>query len=93
LTEIQLIQLHMAGSSFSYDYGLGDILQFILIQGGKLERCLGTIYGYLVLASPILIPKVTSLPFESKTLRLATKSTPLILRFNLRHIVFRIHLF
>jgi hypothetical protein len=40
----------MVGDSFSYDYRLGNILQFIPIRGGKLERHLGTIYGYLVLA-------------------------------------------
>jgi hypothetical protein len=77
----------MVGSSFSYDYRFGDILQFIPTQGGKLERRLAIIYGYLVLDSPILIPKVTSMPFESKTIRLATKSAPLILRFNLWHII------
>jgi hypothetical protein len=33
------------------------------------------------------------MPLESKTMRLATKYTPLILRFNLRHIVFQVHLF
>jgi hypothetical protein len=40
----------MVGSSFRYDYKFGDVIQFIPIQGGKLERCLGTVYGYLVLA-------------------------------------------
>jgi hypothetical protein len=50
MTNIQLIQLHLVGSSFSKDYRLCDIFQFIPIQGGKLERRLGTIYVYLLLA-------------------------------------------
>jgi hypothetical protein len=32
LTDIQLIQLHMVGSSFSYDYRLGDILISFLFR-------------------------------------------------------------
>jgi hypothetical protein len=47
---IQLTQIHTVGSSFRSDYMLYDILQFIPIQGGKLVRLLGTVYGYLVLA-------------------------------------------
>jgi hypothetical protein len=46
---------------------------------------------YACLTNPI--SRVTSMSFESKTIRLETKSTPLISRFHLRHIVFRIHLF
>jgi hypothetical protein len=31
------------------------------------------------------IPRMTSMPFDSKIMRLVTKSTPLILRFNFGH--------
>jgi hypothetical protein len=41
---------------------------------------------YACFTSPI--PRVTYVPFDSKRIRLASKSTPLILRFNLRHSVF-----
>jgi hypothetical protein len=87
LTDIQLIQLHMVGSSFSDDYRLGDILQFIPIRGGKLYGLIGTSMGTLCLLNQS-ISRMTAMPFESKTIRLVTKSTPLILRFNLCHSVF-----
>jgi hypothetical protein len=76
LTDIQLIQLHMVGSSFSDDYILGDILQFIPIRGGKLYGPLRTSMGTLCFLNQS-IPRMTSMPFESKTIRLVTKSTPL----------------
>jgi hypothetical protein len=47
LTITQLIQLHLVGSSFSYDYGLCDIFQFIPIRGGKLYGLLSTSMGTL----------------------------------------------
>jgi hypothetical protein len=92
LIGIQLIQLHTVDTSFSDDYRLGDILQFITIQGGKLYGLLSTSTGTLCLLNQSIL-RMTSMPFESKRIRLATKSTLLILRFNLWHIVFRIHLF
>jgi hypothetical protein len=92
MTDIQLIQIHTAGSSLSVDYRLGDILQFIPIRGGKLYGLLSTSMGTLCLLNQSF-SRMTSMPFESKTIRLATKSTPLILRLNLWHIVFRICLF
>jgi hypothetical protein len=49
LTDTQLIQLHLVGSSFSYDYGLYDIFQFIPIRGGKLYGLLSTSMGTLCL--------------------------------------------
>jgi hypothetical protein len=49
LTDTQLIQLHLVGSSFSYDYGLCDIFQFIPIRGGKLYGLLSTSMGTLCL--------------------------------------------
>jgi hypothetical protein len=67
LTDIQLIQLHTVGSSFS------DILQLIPIQGGKLYGLLSTSMGTLFLLNQS-IPRMTPVPFESKTIRLATKS-------------------
>jgi hypothetical protein len=36
LIDTQLIQFHLVGSSFSNDYRLCDIFQFIPIRGGKL---------------------------------------------------------
>jgi hypothetical protein len=45
---------------------------------------------YACLTNPI--SRVTSRPFDSKRIRLATKSTPLILRFTLWHIIFRMRL-
>jgi hypothetical protein len=93
LTDIQLIQLHTVGSSFILDYRLGNILQFIPIRDGKLYGPLSTSMGTLCLLNQS-IPRMTAMPFEFKTIRLVTKSTPpLILRFNLWHIVFRIHIF
>jgi hypothetical protein len=76
LTDIQLIQLHMVGSSFRDDYRLGDILQFIHIRGGKLYGLLSTSMGNLCLLNQS-ITRMTLMPFESKTIRLMTKSTPL----------------
>jgi hypothetical protein len=76
LTDIQLIQLHMVGSSFINDYRLGDILQFIPIRGGKLYGPLSTSMDTLCLFNQS-IPRMTSIPFESKTIRPVIKSTPL----------------
>jgi hypothetical protein len=76
LTGIQLIQLHMVGSSFSDDYRLGDILQFIPIRGGKLYGLICTSMGTLCLLNQS-ISRMIAMPFESKTIRLVTKSTPL----------------
>jgi hypothetical protein len=39
----------MVGSNFSYDYRLGDILQFIPIGGGKLYGLFSTSIGTLCL--------------------------------------------
>jgi hypothetical protein len=39
----------MVDSSFSYDYMLGNILQFIPIRGGKLYGLLSTFMGNLCL--------------------------------------------
>jgi hypothetical protein len=75
LTGVQLIQLHTVGNSFSWDYRFCDILQFIPIRGGKLYGLLGTFMGALFLLNQS-IPRMTSVPFESKTIRLPTKSTP-----------------
>jgi hypothetical protein len=49
LTDTQLIQLHLVGSSFSDDYRLCDIFQFIPIRGGKLYGLLNTSRGTLCL--------------------------------------------
>jgi hypothetical protein len=49
VTNTQLIQLHLVGSSFSDDYRLYDIFQFIPIQGGKLYGLLNTSMGTLCL--------------------------------------------
>jgi hypothetical protein len=76
LINIQLIRLHTVGSSFSDDYKLGDILQFIPIRDGKLYGLLSTSMATLCLLNQS-IPRMTSMPSESKTIRLATKSTPL----------------
>jgi hypothetical protein len=70
-----LIQLHTVGSSFSGHYRLCDIFQFIPIQDGKLYGLLSTFMGTLCLLNQS-IPRMTSMPFESKTIRLAIKSTP-----------------
>jgi hypothetical protein len=76
LTDIQLIQLHTVGSSFSNDYRLGDILQFIPIRVGKVYGLLSTSMGTLCLLNQS-IPRMTSMLFESKTIGLVIKSTPL----------------
>jgi hypothetical protein len=76
LTDIQMIQLHTIGSSFRDDYKLGDILQFIPIQGGMLYRLLSTSMGTLCLLNQS-IQRMKSMPIEAKPIRLATKSTPL----------------
>jgi hypothetical protein len=47
LTDTQLIQLHLVGNSFSYDYGLCDIFQFTPIRSGKL-------YGHLSMSMSTL---------------------------------------
>jgi hypothetical protein len=75
LTNIQLIQLHMVSSSFSDDYRLDDILQFITIRGGKLYGLHSTFIGTMCMLNQS-IPRMTPMPFQSKTIRLATKSTP-----------------
>jgi hypothetical protein len=75
LTDSQVIQLHTVGRSFSDDYRLGDILQFISIRGGKLYGLLSTSKGTLCLLNQSIL-RMTSMSFESKTIRLATKSTP-----------------
>jgi hypothetical protein len=49
LTDTQLIQLHLVGSSFSDDYRLCDIFQFTPIQGGKLYGLLNMSIGTLCL--------------------------------------------
>jgi hypothetical protein len=49
LTDTQLIQLHLFGSSFSDDYRLCDTFQFISIRGGKLYGLLSTSIGTLCL--------------------------------------------
>jgi hypothetical protein len=49
LTDTQLIQHHLVGSSFSDDYMLCDIFQFIPIRGGKLYGLLSTSMGTLCL--------------------------------------------
>jgi hypothetical protein len=49
VTNTQLIQLHLVGSSFSDDYRLYDIFQFIPIQGGKPYGLLNTSMGTLCL--------------------------------------------
>jgi hypothetical protein len=49
LTNTQLIQLHLVGSSFSDDYRLCDIFQFIPIRGGKLYGLLSMSMGTLCL--------------------------------------------
>jgi hypothetical protein len=48
-TDTQLIQLHLVGSSFSDDYKLCDIFQFIPIRGGKLYELLSMHMGTLYL--------------------------------------------
>jgi hypothetical protein len=57
LTNTQLIQLHLVGSSFSYDYGLCDIFQFIPIRGGKLYGLLNMSMGALCLLNQSLFQK------------------------------------
>jgi hypothetical protein len=57
LTDTQLIQFHLVGSSFSYDYELCDIFQFIPIQGGKLYELLSTFMGTLCLLNQSLFQK------------------------------------
>jgi hypothetical protein len=53
LTDIQLIQLHMVGSSFRDDYRLGDILQFILTRGVSLMDSLAPLWvTYACLTNP-----------------------------------------
>jgi hypothetical protein len=49
MTDTQLIQLHLVGSSFSDDYRLCNIFQFIPIRGGKLYGLLSTSMGTLCL--------------------------------------------
>jgi hypothetical protein len=49
LTDTQLIQLHLVGSSFNDVYMLCNIFQFIPIQGGKLYGLLITSMGTLYL--------------------------------------------
>jgi hypothetical protein len=49
LTNIQLIQPHLVGSSFSDDYRLCDIFQSIPIRGGKIYGLLSTYMGTLCL--------------------------------------------
>jgi hypothetical protein len=90
LTGIQLIQLHTVGNSFSGDYRLCDILNSFPSEVVSFMDFLAQYMGTLFLLNQS-IPKMTSMTFESKTIRLATKSTPHILRFNLRHIVFHIY--
>jgi hypothetical protein len=60
----------MVGSPFIDDYRLGDILLFIPIRGGKLYGLLSTSMGTLCLLNQS-IPRMTSMPFESKPIRLA----------------------
>jgi hypothetical protein len=48
LIDTQLIQLHLVGSSFSYDYELYDIFQFVPIRGGKRYGLLSTSMGTLL---------------------------------------------
>jgi hypothetical protein len=57
LIETQLIQLQLVGSSFSYDYGLCDIFQFIPIRGGKLYGLLSTSVSTLCLLNQSLFQK------------------------------------
>jgi hypothetical protein len=57
LTNTQLIQFHLVGSSFSYDYGLCDTFQFIPIRGGKLYGLLSTSMGTLFLLNQSLFQK------------------------------------
>jgi hypothetical protein len=49
LTDTQLIQLHLVGSTFRYDYELCDVFQFIPIRGGKLYGLLSMSMGTLCL--------------------------------------------
>jgi hypothetical protein len=46
LTDTQLIQLHLVGSSFSHDYKLCDIFQFKVVSVMDSQH----VYGYLMLA-------------------------------------------
>jgi hypothetical protein len=57
LTDTQLIQLHLVGSSFSYDYRLCNIFQFIPIRGGKLCGLLIMSMGTLCLLNQSLFQK------------------------------------
>jgi hypothetical protein len=57
LTDTQLIQLHLVGTSFSYDYELCDIFQFIPIRGGKIYGLLSTSMGTMCLLNESLFQK------------------------------------
>jgi hypothetical protein len=61
-----------------------DKLHFLPIRGTQLDAHLGTIDQCLVLTQPVHT-KTDINALDSKTIRLATKSTPLILRFTFEH--------
>jgi hypothetical protein len=65
-TDTQLIQLHLVGSAFSYDYGLCDIFQFILIRGGKLYGLLSTSMRTLCFLNQSLFQKWYQCPLNPK---------------------------
>jgi hypothetical protein len=76
----------MIGSSFSYDYGLCDIFQFIPIRGGKLYGLLSMCMGTLCLLNQSYSKSdICALWFQEN--KVGVKIYPLILRFNLRHII------
>jgi hypothetical protein len=65
----------LVGSSFSNDYRLCDIFQsflFEVVSFMDFSTCLWV--PYACLTNPI--SRVMSMPFDSKRIRLATKSTP-----------------
>jgi hypothetical protein len=82
----------MVGNTFSYDYRLGDILQFIPISGSKLYGLLSMAMGTLCLLNQSDFKSdINALRVQNN--KAGNKVYPLILRFNLWHIVFRIRLF
>jgi hypothetical protein len=78
-TSVLLVQLHTVGGSFSCDYRLCDALNSFLSCVVSLKDFLAQSMRILCLLNQS-IPRMISMPFESKTIRLAIKSTPLIFK-------------
>jgi hypothetical protein len=76
LTSIQLVHLHMISNTLGSDYRLCDKLQFVSFRVVNLIDFLAQSINTLCLLNES-IPRMTSILFDSKTMRLVIKSTPL----------------